>query len=578
MQLALQEKFRRVDNSLPQFIDRILLRLRHRRRLQRSEAAERQRSEAAERQQIQSEFDREFYLTTYPDVAQAGMDPLTHFIRYGWREGRDPNRSFSSAFYLQAHPDVRRSGMNPFHHHLLHGRAEGRVVQHPLGQKAALLAALKPSSDRLQYWKRRDRTDALLKTSDICSLLNSKFSDPLQGLIVAITHDDYAHISGGLQTVVRTEEAAALQAGYDYLGVWPWQALPCLSVEADPVIFLRLNGQPLGTAMSSTLVAAVAECKVDPRRSHLIVHSLLGHEPDKVRALSQALGLSKGWYWLHDYFGMCPGYTLQRNDLAFCGAPPPRSAGCGICIHGQDRPAHLERLRDLFDTVAMTVVSPSKAALGVWARGASLAVHATLVHPLADLVFEPRLDGSAKTAAVPTGAEAPKPVRFAFLGATVAHKGWGEYLRLAAQLGGTAQREFHYFGHYDTVPEHILKTRVEATGDDPDAMQRAVGKAGIDVYVHWSSWPETFSFTTLEALAAGAVVLTSQVSGNVATLVRTTGRGRVFGTFEQLVAFVEGPGLDRLVRDARVARAAECARITRSRMTLDLIAPEQLGQ
>ena len=36
-------------------------------------------------------FDKEWYLTAYPDIADAGVDPLKHFIHHGINEGRDPN-------------------------------------------------------------------------------------------------------------------------------------------------------------------------------------------------------------------------------------------------------------------------------------------------------------------------------------------------------------------------------------------------------------------------------------------------------------------------------------------------------
>jgi SAM-dependent methyltransferase len=52
-------------------------------------------------------FDGAFYLARYPDVAQAGIDPLTHFLTHGWREGRQPNALFSPVTYLQQHPRLR---------------------------------------------------------------------------------------------------------------------------------------------------------------------------------------------------------------------------------------------------------------------------------------------------------------------------------------------------------------------------------------------------------------------------------------------------------------------------------------
>lgn len=80
-----------------------------------------------ERDLVSQEFDREYYLAANPDVATAGMEPVDHFLKYGWREGRNPNSKFDTAYYLQANPDVAATGANPFHHYLLSGRAEGRA-------------------------------------------------------------------------------------------------------------------------------------------------------------------------------------------------------------------------------------------------------------------------------------------------------------------------------------------------------------------------------------------------------------------------------------------------------------------
>ncbi len=71
-------------------------------------------------------FDAEFYLTQYPDVADAGVNPLSHYLSEGVAEGRKPNLYFDTAYYLQQNPDVAQSGMNPLLHYLLHGSKEGR--------------------------------------------------------------------------------------------------------------------------------------------------------------------------------------------------------------------------------------------------------------------------------------------------------------------------------------------------------------------------------------------------------------------------------------------------------------------
>lgn len=77
--------------------------------------------------QIKAQFDRDFYLQSYPDVAESDLDPLFHYLKYGWKEGRDPSLSFSTRFYMCANPDLRNGDTHPFVHYCIHGQAEGRA-------------------------------------------------------------------------------------------------------------------------------------------------------------------------------------------------------------------------------------------------------------------------------------------------------------------------------------------------------------------------------------------------------------------------------------------------------------------
>lgn len=71
-------------------------------------------------------FDADWYLQQYPDVDSAGMDPLSHYMEHGWREGRNPNLLFDSKWYMQQHPDVDAAGFNPLLHYVRHGASERR--------------------------------------------------------------------------------------------------------------------------------------------------------------------------------------------------------------------------------------------------------------------------------------------------------------------------------------------------------------------------------------------------------------------------------------------------------------------
>ncbi|MBD9625257.1 M10 family metallopeptidase [Ensifer sp. ENS06] len=71
-------------------------------------------------------FDTSDYLTTYKDVAAAGINPLDHYNQYGWKEGRDPSAIFDTVGYLELNPDVAAAGVNPLEHYLGYGMYEGR--------------------------------------------------------------------------------------------------------------------------------------------------------------------------------------------------------------------------------------------------------------------------------------------------------------------------------------------------------------------------------------------------------------------------------------------------------------------
>ncbi|MBY0611631.1 MAG: glycosyltransferase family 2 protein [Beijerinckiaceae bacterium] len=81
-------------------------------------------------------FNTRWYLAEYPDVARSGKHPVRHYLRYGAREGRDPSELFSSRAYLSTYQDVARTGMNPLLHYLKYGRHEGRAAISKYGEAA----------------------------------------------------------------------------------------------------------------------------------------------------------------------------------------------------------------------------------------------------------------------------------------------------------------------------------------------------------------------------------------------------------------------------------------------------------
>src|SRR3954452_10323090 len=70
-------------------------------------------------------FDPEYYLATYPDVAERNVDPLVHYLEEGSREGRNPHRDFDSGFYLEQCNERGEAPENPLLHYIRIGAARG---------------------------------------------------------------------------------------------------------------------------------------------------------------------------------------------------------------------------------------------------------------------------------------------------------------------------------------------------------------------------------------------------------------------------------------------------------------------
>ena len=54
-------------------------------------------------------FDPDFYLKANPDVAAQAGDPLIHYLRGGWREGRWPGPLFDIGYYLGQNSQIEEN-------------------------------------------------------------------------------------------------------------------------------------------------------------------------------------------------------------------------------------------------------------------------------------------------------------------------------------------------------------------------------------------------------------------------------------------------------------------------------------
>jgi hypothetical protein len=492
-------------------------------------------------------FDRAFYLAANPDVAASDMDPLEHFLVFGWRERRDPSPEFSVGGYLDAFPDVAASGLNPLVHWLTAGRPKVRAPVSPYGFRYEVIERLIPMEDRLP----RGAPSTPAAEAHLRAALGQSRGG-LARLHVTFSHDDYSANLGGLQLSVRREAQRLVETGRDHLHIYPGRAWQVVRTADDAeTLGVVWNGRAVGLFDVATIVRVVAGFRAgDAAGRSFAIHSLLGHEPDEVVAILAAAGLSEGVFWLHDFASLCAGFHLLRNDVEDCAAPPPDSAACGVCLYGPWRARHTTAHARLFERLRLTVCAPSQVTLDLWRRSAAFPVAGAVVLPHSTLV---------ERGPAPIGAD--RPFRLAYAGLPVPHKGWPIFRELAIRLENDPRYEFLHLG---ASGDPLLPARFQqVTG----GMAEALTAAEPDAVLAWPLCRETFSFVAYEAVAAGAAVVTGPDSGNIQAFVTETGHGRVLADEAALTAaFETGDILDL----SRARRRPMLYDLRHGALTLDL--------
>lgn len=501
---------------------------------------------AAERAEVEALFDETFYRAQIPEGDKIEPDALGHYL-LNWRDnGAAPCAEFDPAFYLARNPDIAAAGVDPFIHYATGGREEGRIGAHPIGWRARQLAELLTPEDRRKLWL--SKTPIAIETPEEIRSLIDRACAGGRGVIVALSHDNYLENVGGLQACVGVEQRAFADLGAAYLQISPAQPLPTLAhaeIPGDLVLALTLDGETIGRLPAGDLASILVGRPVDA----IIVHSILGFDLDSVKLIADAAPSAHRYFWVHDYFSICPGYNLMRNDLAYCGAPPSDSAACGICVYGEERRKTQAAMRAFFAALKPTAIAPSDVAANIFRRESGCEVREIIVQPHARLSPDRRFRDAAAAAAEEARMA---PVRVAFLGYPTIAKGWPLFAAALARFGNDPRFEFH---HFSAAPGKSSAKHhdVRVSADSQNAMIDALIEANIDVAFVLSVWPETFCITAHEAVAAGAILVAHETGGAAARLAAAQEAGFAVSGEEELMGLLEG---DELVEAARARRLA----------------------
>ena len=244
---------------------------------------------------------------------------------------------------------------------------------------------------------------------------------------------------------------------------------------------------------------------------------------------------------VHDYFSVCPQYTLLDYRGRYCGVP--QASDCDACasrLFGTGFPAvhkHRSTHQRLIDSVARVVV-PSDTTASVLTRAFDIPNEKFCViphpYPESATVTWPQLETTSVVNGIPpkVGGDDHTLV-VGFLGYSTPHKGEGLVRGILAALreddGVRVVMIGANAGRFDGVISTGQYQREQVVG--------ILRNHGVDVVVLTSPWPETFSYVLSEAWLAGVPAIAGPL-GAPAERIRRYGGGIVVGEY-RTQAFVD---------------------------------------
>lgn len=438
-------------------------------------------------------FDPIFYLINNEDVRRADLDPLWHYVRYGWKEGRNPSLDFPLANYELS--NLILINKNPIIYFL-----DSQKKYRGLPLNNSIINEDINYEDKQTTIGNVGKVEFFSSDFEKVKLIFDSYNH-FSNLIMAISHDNFIENIGGVQSVLNFEKQGLIKAGFDQLHIFPKIPIDRIGkVDNNLIVGINFNGKFLGYIYFAELEQLLNK---SGKLKRIVIHHTLGFN---LREIERLLPFSKEIpiYWIHDYYAICESYHLIKGTMEHCGAPPLDSNACMICKYGDSRVPHYIEFNTFFESNKLIFVTPSSFTFENWKKKSNFLVESGIVIPLINLEPDNRTVKFNKN-----------EIRIGFPGFPMQQKGWKTWLRLVSQVVPKRNYRFFHFSFVEGVPGNYTRVFVKPTLENLFPMKEKLMENQIEVALLWSTVPETYCISMFEAIAAGCFIITNNESGNV---------------------------------------------------------------
>jgi len=425
-------------------------------------------------------LDLRYYSKNNPNVINLSMDPILHYIYYGFNEGKKPYSTFNGKKYLKTHKDVKNSKLNPLVHYSLYGIKEGRKTEkYPKVNKKRILYVLHSSGGGTPATN-EDLMRNIEKELD-CYVLTSS------AVVITLSRYENSNFKEIKSWKIKSE----------------WSAMDFNNPEFSDIYFKILK-----------------DLKIDIIHiRHLIKHSF--DLPKVAKELKLPIIIS-----FHDFYFICPSHNLLDDETVYCAGKC--TDGQGQCLVGGEF-KNFPLLRDFVNEWRNEVAEILCSASALVTTSELIKQLFISIYPgLSQKEFRiiehgrdfKKIEDNSKFYEIPSK---HKPIKILFPGNLNASKG-SELIKKIKMNDKDSRLEFHFLGGLYLHSKDLEEYGIYHGPYERNNFCKEVEKIKPSFIGILSIWPETYCHTLSEAWSCGVPVLTSKI-GVLEERVNKTGGG-----------------------------------------------------
>ncbi len=474
-------------------------------------------------------FDEEFYLSNYKDVKASGMNPIIHYIIYGYKEGKDPNKDFDGVYYSHKYGDALSSKLSPLVHYSLYGLQENREYKldknlFPIIPYEKVVNILKNSNNNFPK-------NELIKNIQK-HLLNSNYplnkdckSNKKRVLYLVhekigsfagtgfTTNDIIDNIQDSYECYILTSNGLELELWrkeidhFEKLGQWDVHLSDNLSLDKN-VNFSKL-------LYSKELMAIYFTILVNLNIDLIHINHLINHSFD-ISKVAEKLNIPI-ILSIHDFYYICPSIHLLNKNQEYCELICRENKWTCGCVNSSDEISlkntiNLWRNESLkFLNRCSLIIAPSNYSTEVYKDQ-----YPEIKNNIKIIEHGRNLPKRLNCSLTPKNT----PIKILFPGHISKHKG-SLLIRKLKEIDKDNKLEFHFMGTTYPSLKQYGKNHGRYSREDFGKFVNNIKPSFIGIF---SIIPETYSHTLTESWNSGVPVIATNL-GALSERITKTGGG-----------------------------------------------------